>query len=167
MHQPDAGRFFSAAALREAPTPTACTRSTRSVADQIGDGARVARHAQRIGRFGDEPHPFAAEALQLAVERPVLGRDDDARAGAQQRDREIDRGAGGRRLGERRQDLQHGRAGQTAQAFGATASVTAMAQNPEALAFRGALRRNTLRKAALRGETARSSPVGPARGKSP
>ena len=84
--------------------------------DQVGERARVARRGERIGAFGDEPHPFAAEALQFAVERAVFGGDDDTRAGAQQRDRGIDRRARRRRLGQRGQDLQHGRAGQAAHA---------------------------------------------------
>jgi hypothetical protein len=50
---------------------------------QIGDGARGARQMERIGAVGDQPHPLAAEPLQFAVERPVLGGDDHARPGAQ------------------------------------------------------------------------------------
>ncbi len=82
--------------------------------DQIGDRARVARDVERIGGVVHEPHPLAAQTLQLAVERAVFRRDDHARAGAQQRDRDIDRGARRGSLGQRGKDVQNGRAGQPA-----------------------------------------------------
>ena len=118
VHQPDAGAFLQRRGAARGADAERVHEIDPLGRDQIGDRARVARQRERIGAVGDEPHPLAAEALQLAVERAVFRRHDHARARAQQRDRGVDRGARRRRLVQRGQDLQHGRAGQAAHAFG-------------------------------------------------
>ena len=111
---------------------------------QIGERARVARRGQRIGTVGDEAHPFAAEPLQFAVERAVFGRDDHARAGAQQRHRDVDRRARRRRFDQSGEDLQHRCARQPAHRGSAASGFHYRHDGP--LALRRALRRNTVRR---------------------
>ena len=111
--------------------PTACTRSTRSVATRLAMVRALRDTLSGLARVGDEPHPLAAEALQFAVERAVLGGDDDARAGAQQRDRDDRppraRPASRSSAGRICSTVAPGR---PRIVFGATASVTAMTHAP-------------------------------------
>jgi hypothetical protein len=82
--------------------------------DQLFKRVRAAPELERIGRGVHQRNPFAAEGLEFGRERPILGGDERAGAGLQQRGSNSERGAGRGLLAQGRHDLQDGRAGQCA-----------------------------------------------------
>ena len=147
VHHPDAGALLQRGCAARGADADRMHKIDTFGGDKIGKRAPVARQRERIGGFRHKPHPLATKALQFAVERAVLGGDDHARAGAQQCDRGIDRGARGWRLDERRENMENGRARQAAHGLG---GVGVHHRHDGPLAFRRALRRNTVRREAAR-----------------
>ena len=80
--------------------------------DQLGDLARVRAHAQRIDGVADHRQPFAAEGAQFADQRAAVAGHHGARAGLQQRERDLDRGVAGGIVAQGRRQLQDGGAGE-------------------------------------------------------
>ncbi len=82
--------------------------------NQLRERARIGADAQRIERVVDHRQPFAAEGAQFADQRAAVAGHHGARAGLQQRERDIDRGVAGRIVAQGWHQLQDGGAGERA-----------------------------------------------------